>query len=123
MTSTPARRPVRRSVIAIVAVLAAAGCARAVPTHSDMTEDEARVQALLVAADERIRRDSDLYRVPLTIHQLVTRTSESGDEYWEATLVDHHGVPRVCVHVRGGFGGGTTSRRCDPGRRGASIDA
>jgi hypothetical protein len=98
------------AVVAVVAVVA--GCSN-VARHSGLTEDEARERALLVALQERSERDSDLYRVKLTLGELEARTTR-GDEYWYATLVDAQAIPRICIRIRGGLSGSVGVRRCDP---------
>ncbi len=65
-----------------------------------------------VAVRERARLDSDLYRVELVVDALEPRAFPSGVEYWDVTLVDPDGIPRVCVRLRSG-GRNVSVRRCD----------
>ena len=77
--------------------------------------DEARAReiAVEVGLREAARSDSDLYGVRLEVGDLAERTAPSGSPYWDVTLVDATGTPRLCVRIRRG-GQSIGSRRCDP---------
>ena len=65
-----------------------------------------------VAVEERSRRDSDLYRVPLTVGELERGAYPSGDAFWDIELIDAGGVRRVCVRLKST--GNVGVKRCDP---------
>ena len=109
---TTVRCLLRASLVA--ATFVAAGCSEPLATHGGLTEDDARRAGLQVAVRERARLDSDLYRVELVVDALEPRAFPSGVEYWDVTLVDPDGIPRVCVRLRSG-GRNVSVRRCDPG--------
>jgi hypothetical protein len=101
------------SIAVLLLALATAGCSQPTERHAGLTEDEARVAGMRIAVEERGRRDSDLYKVPLGVGTIRQGAFASGSEYWDVTLVDPDGIRRVCVRVRA-EGRNVSVRRCDP---------
>ena len=110
MSARLRRRPDALAV-ALVAAFLAAGCA--VETGGGLDEAQAREIAVGVGVQEGRRPDSDLFRVRLEVGNVEERTAPSGSRYWEVTLVDATGTPRLCVRIRSA-GQSVGSRRCDP---------
>jgi hypothetical protein len=109
--AAPLRRRPDAIAIALVAAFLATGCAA--DSTGDLDEADAREIAVGVALREARRSDNDLYRLRLEVGSTAKRTAPSGATYWDVTLVDPDGIPRLCVRVRRG-GESVGSRRCDP---------
>lgn len=94
-----------------MAAFLATGCAAY--STGDLDEAGAREIAVGVGLREAGRSDSDLYRQRLEVGSTEKRTAPSGATYWDVTLVDPAGIPRLCVRIRR-VGQSIGFRRCDP---------